>query len=521
MTTSTTLSDWPYFVGAWPRLTGRQEPAFESSFPGDESLGDAASKLAYRIGMRQMPWQWQTTRKILSRQPDSSFTHGNVGLACVRQVGKTEIALVRILFGLFVLNERTIFSANRWLTSERVFRRLTSAIERRPSLYRRLAKDPTTSSSRAFIELKSGASITLGVRSGDLGRGLDCVDLLVLDECQNLTDPEVAALAPTQLASKNPQTIYLWTPVDCDTQPNCHVAAGIRRKGYAREPGLLFAEWGAKEGMARDNPATWAYAIQSYGEIHTEAKVRSLLSKAVTPDGLRLFDADITGKGNYPPDEDEIGSVISAEVWATMANPAPELVGPIAVAVDRSVDRKTWSICAAQRTVEGKIHLEIGPYQHLSSIADVVDKLTDIVCDWDPISITCDARSSAAVIRPELEAVEIEPVMSNTTEMVLACGALLDSVEAGGISHSNQQTLNDAAVSATKRDLAGGFAWDKAPGVTYLVSASRAAWSLISATTTVPKKSHPPLADQSSSSSDQDRYEPVALDLMTPARTPF
>jgi hypothetical protein len=516
-TTSTASSEpeWPYFVGEWPRLTGRQEPAFESSFDGDESLGDAASKLAYRIGMRQMPWQWQTTRKILSRQPDGLFTHGTVCAICVRQVGKTEIALVRILFGLFVLDERIIFSANRWLTSERVYQRLRAAIERRPSLYRRLAKDPTTSSSRAFIETKSGASITLGVRSGDLGRGLDCVDLLLLDECQNLTDPEVGALAPTQLASKNPQTIYLSTPADVDTQPNCHVIAGIRRKGYAREPGLYFAEWGAKEGMARDDPSTWAYAIPSYGEIHTEAKVRSLLSKAVTPDGLRLFDADITGKGNYPPDDDEIGTVISAEVWQSMANPAPELVGPIAIAVDRSQDRKTWAICAAQRTGEGKIHLECSPYQHLSSTADVVNKLVDIVCAWDPIKIVCDSRSAAAVLRPHLVEAEIEPEMTNTTELVLAAGSFLDAVEAGSLSHSAQPALTDGAVSATKRPLGAGFAWDSAPGVTYLVAASLAHWALLSATTKPKRNSLPPLMD---SSNHQDRYEPVPLDL---DRVPF
>jgi hypothetical protein len=516
-TTSTASSEpeWPYFVGEWPRLTGRQEPAFESSFDGDESLGDAASKLAYRIGMRQMPWQWQTTRKILSRQPDGLFTHGTVCAICVRQVGKTEIALVRILFGLFVLDERIIFSANRWLTSERVYQRLRAAIERRPSLYRRLAKDPTTSSSRAFIETKSGASITLGVRSGDLGRGLDCVDLLLLDECQNLTDPEVGALAPTQLASKNPQTIYLSTPADVDTQPNCHVIEGIRRKGYAREPGLYFAEWGAKEGMARDDPSTWAYAIPSYGEIHTEAKVRSLLSKAVTPDGLRLFDADITGKGNYPPDDDEIGTVISAEVWQSMANPAPELVGPIAIAVDRSQDRKTWAICAAQRTVEGKIHLEVAPYQGLSSSGDVVEKILDLVIAWDPDEICIDSRSAAAVIRPTLEAVEIEPKMSNTVEMTLAAGAFLDAVDAGTISHSSQQVLGDAVVSAVKRDLAGAFAWDKSPGVVYLVAASLALWSLLSATTVTPKRSLPPLSAQSDYNG---RNDPVELDL---DRIPF
>lgn len=102
------------------------------------------------------------------------------------------------------------------------------------------------------------------------------------------------------------------------------------------------------------------------------------------------------GLGDWPPDESEVGSVIVPEVWQTMAATAPALVGPIAVAVDRSRDRKTWAICAAQRTTEGKIHLECTPHQHLSSPADVLDKLVDIVCAWDPVSITIDSRSAAA-----------------------------------------------------------------------------------------------------------------------------
>ena len=53
--------------------------------------------------------------------------------------------------------------------------------------------------------------------------------------------------------------------------------------------------------------------------------------------------------------------------------------------------------------------------------------------------------------------------MTNTTEIVLAAGAFLDAVDAGTLSHSNQTALNDAAVSAVKRDLAGGFAFDRGP----------------------------------------------------------
>jgi hypothetical protein len=48
-------------------------------------------------------------------------------------------------------------------------------------------------------------------------------------------------------------------------------------------------------------------------------------------------------------------------------------------------------------------------------------------------------------------------------------------------------------VSAVKRDLGAGFAWDRAPGVTELTAASLAYWGLLSATQPTPKRSPPPL----------------------------
>jgi hypothetical protein len=74
------------------------------------------------------------------------------------------------------------------------------------------------------------------------------------------------------------------------------------------------------------------------------------------------------------------------------------------------------------------------------------------------------------------------------------------------VSHSDQAPLNDGAVSAVKRELAGGFAWDKAPGITYLTAASLAAWALLSATTTAPKRSLPPLSDTSSGGYREERF---------------
>ena len=494
-------------------LTGRQEPQYESAFDGDESDGQKAVKLATRAGVRPMPWQKQSLGRILSRRPDGSFTHPDVVLISPRQSGKSEILVWRLLFGLFVIGERQVYSAQRFVTSDSVFRRMKATIESRPSLYRRLLKPPTSSSSRAVIELTSGASVQLGVRSGDLGRGLDAVDLVIFDEAYNLREPEVSALAGSQLSSANNQMIYASTAPVFSQQPNCVVLSDMRKLGLEKQENLYFAEFRAPDGLPIDDPELWRLANPSYGLLAKPRDIARLFAKAKTPDALALFKADVLGLGEYPPDEDESGSVISAETWQALANPGAELVGPIAVAVDRSQDRKTWAIAAASRTTDGRLHVECAPYEGLSSTADVVDKLVDIVCAWDPASVTIDSRSAAAVIQPGLLEAGIEPEMTNTTQLVLAAGAWLDAVEAGTLSHSDQATLNDGAVSAVKRDLAGGFAWDKAPGVTYLVAASLAHWALISATTPAPKRAPPPLSE--APEYDKRNSSPVELDFMT------
>jgi hypothetical protein len=516
MTTTSTASsnadDWPAWVSAPQRLTGRQEPAVESWFDGDESLGDQAAQLAARVGVPAFPWQWIALRKILSRRPDGLWTHPDCLTITTRQSGKSQVLLLRILFGLFVLNERTVFSSQRWVTSESIYKRLKAIIESRPSLQRRLAKDPSSSSSRAVIELRSGASVAFGVRSGDLGRGYDAVDLEIFDEIYDLTEAEVAALTGAQLSAPNAQTIYASTPPVWGNHVNCSVLSDLRRLGQQRQADLYFAEWGAPAGMARDDPEAWRLASPSFGVIQKERDVRRMLAKATTPTARALFDADVLGWGDYPPDESESGAVISSEVWASMAaTTPPELTGPIAVAIDRSQDRKTWAICAAQRTVEGKIHVECYPYQHLSSPADVVEKILDIVVDWNPDAIAIDARSPAAVIAPTLLAAEIEAELGNTTQIVLAAGAFLDACEAGTLSHSSQRVLDDGVVSAVKRPLAAGFAWDRAPGIVYLNAASLAAWSLLSATTPAPKRSALPMSDTSTSPDD----DVVFLDMDT------
>jgi hypothetical protein len=418
--------DWPNWVNASPRLTGRQEPADESWFAGDESAGDRAANLGARAGIRPLPWQWIALRKILSRRDDGLFTHPDALLIATRQSGKSEVISLRILFGLFVLDEQIVYSSQRFITAESIWKRLKAIIERRPSLHARLAKDPTCSSSRAVIELKSGARVALGLRSGDLGKGLDSVDLVVFDEAYNLTEVEVSALAGSQLASPNSRTIYTSTPPVQDEHPNCHVLAGLRRLGQARQPDLYFGEWRAPEGLDRGDPETWRFASPSYGVIQKERDVQRLYSKATTPTAQKLFDADYLGRGDYPRDAAEVKPPIPAEVWDGMAvddDDEPELVGPYAVAVDRSPDRSTWAIAAARRRADGRIHVEIG-YSQSATNGEVVDEIIRVVTEFDPVALVLDQRSAAAPIRPLLEQAGIEPTLLNASQLAVSCGGV-------------------------------------------------------------------------------------------------
>ena len=102
--------------------------------------------------------------------------------------------------------------------------------------------------------MEGGACVAFITRSLDAGRGESEVDLILYDEAYSLKESEVAALSPTQLASRNPQTIYLSSPVNEDMHANGYVLTGIRQRALDAiangdtHTGLLYTEFGATSG---------------------------------------------------------------------------------------------------------------------------------------------------------------------------------------------------------------------------------------------------------------------------------
>lgn len=483
---------YPKFIGKWPRLAGRQEPEVTSWFSGDESDGDAAAELGFEAGERCLPWQWWSLRKILSRQPsdrygDRLWTHPDCVFTTTRQSGKTQIVILRILFGLFVLGETIIYSAQRWKTSEEVFDRCVGIILRNG--WMRELLQPVFGCPDGFskagkvgqIHLVNGGSLFCGLRSGDLGRGSTKVDLVIFDEAYKLTEDQAKAMTGAQLVAPNAQTIYISTPAVASQHPYCEQLATMRRLGLQRAPDVFFAEWRAPEGMSRNDPEAWRLASPSFGALQKERDVRREFQKSRTESAKALFDADYLGIGQYPVDEDEREPIIPIEeVWRPLTDRGAVLVGQRVVAVSRSDDLATWYVAVGSRTATGRIQVELG-WAQKAHIGQVAAYLMQVVERWDPAGIVIEGHDPANSLVAYMRKLGVDIHLLTVGEFAVATRGFIDAAFSGDISHSDQPILSQQLEGAALREMRNGDRlWDTAENPSRaLIAVTAAHWGVL------------------------------------------
>lgn len=440
----------------WPKLEGRQTPNSLVFTPGITEFGAKACELGRRSASRinAMPWQRWSLDQIMAKDADGKWTHPECCLIIPRQSGKSLALMLRVLYGLFKLGEKIIFSAHQWETAKALWKRTWSVVKTTPWM-RKHVESHTCSQGRGTIVLASGAEVVFTTRSANAGRGLDRVDLVIYDEAYDLTEADMAALSPTKMAADDPQTIYTSSAVNQDQHPNGHVLASVRRRGLAGEEGLFFAEWMAPEELDRADHDTWRWANPAFGVIQTVKKLTADFVSMTTAAGRKSFDCEYLGRGDWPADEDEIVPAIDPESWSPLVDPAPKFVGSPVLGLTLAPDRRHWAIVAGQHTTADRIHVEVGSWRAMSH-EDVVRYVSAVVTDWDPAAVVIDARSLAKVIVPKLQAAGIEPELLNTPQIAGGCGGFLDDVKDEVLSHSGQPVLDTAASRLTLRDLPQG-----------------------------------------------------------------
>jgi hypothetical protein len=235
----------------------------------------------------------------------------------------------------------------------------------------------------------------------------------------------------------------------------------MRRNGLRREPDLYAAEWAAPDGLERDNPEAWRLAQPSHGVTVQARQVARELRRARTATLRAIFDADYLGRGDWPPDEEDLAPVITAEAWEALINRAPVLVGDVCVAIERTRDKQWWAIAAGRRTADGRVHLEVG-YWRRANIGQVAAAVLELVELWNPVAIIVDDRSAASPLVTYMRNQGIEIRASTTPQLARYTLGFIDAVMAGDITHAGQTILVDAIDGAVMRELPrGDSVWDE------------------------------------------------------------
>ncbi|WP_260973301.1 hypothetical protein [Mycolicibacterium llatzerense] len=473
----------PPWVGHWPRLDGPQQPRYHWHSPdfGTADEGDAitAAKFAARVtGSRCFPWQWFELRGMLSRQDTAEglWLHRDVCLVDTRQQGKTEAMVWRILYGLFYLGETCVYSAQRGGTADAVFDRIVSIVESRPDLNERVISKTGGKQGRGDLVIRSKygkvAHLRCGVRSGDLGRGLDLIDLVVFDEAYNLTPAETAALTGAQSASPNQQTIYTSTAPVESLHPFCYIFAGVRERGMAGhvnpkngDPDLWYSEYCAppppkderERAKARTDRENWRLASPSHGVISHDRDIDSKRKTlCINAEGIAIWEADYLGWGEWPSTADNREQVIPIEsVWAPLTDLGAELVGQIVVAVSRTRDRQRWAFAAGQRTIDGHVALELGAYE-VMNIGQAARYLLTLIEAFDPAQIIIEGHDEGVDLVPVMRRLGFDLRVTTLAEFAIASSAFKDHAVSGDICHTDQPIIREGLEQLAERELPRG-----------------------------------------------------------------
>ena len=156
--------------------------------------------------MPLLPWQHYVLDDMLKVNNKNEFIRKTCLLLIARQNGKTHLAQMRILAGLFLFGEKNIIamSSNRNMALD-TFRQVAITIEDNDWMKEQVKKIRFANGQES-ITLKNGARYEIVAATRDGSRG-KTADLLFIDELREISVEGYKAAVPTTRARPNSQTL--------------------------------------------------------------------------------------------------------------------------------------------------------------------------------------------------------------------------------------------------------------------------------------------------------------------------
>lgn len=441
-------------------LVGRQEPSVRIVPKYSNSDGTDAEKILQIGGIILDPWQAEILDDWLAMTPGKKWVCKTCGGSVPRQNGKTGLVQGRANTGMIMYNEQVIYTAHLQKTATETFEEMASFFDS-PKL-RKYIKDIKTALGREQIILTNGARVKFLARTRNGGRGQHG-DLLIFDEAQELDEEAQASFLPAISASLNPQTIYVGTPPD--SVSSGYVFRSIRKRAIDGETKQAsWFEFSVKEIGDVTDKKRWAETNPALGR-------RILLStiegecEQMAPD---IFARERLGWWS-PMIENREDYAIPEKIWMDCISSEPKPEGRMAYGVKFSADGSMVALCGAVIPNEGPSRISLIDYrptgEGLKWIADILNpgymKASCVVIDGrNGVDVLVDKISDVWKFKGSI-------VRPNVKEVIASVSMLCDALNEQTVTwFEKQELLKESAITATKRQIAGGWGFggdDSAP----------------------------------------------------------
>jgi phage terminase large subunit-like protein len=424
-------------------LIGAVKPRIHSPLLKGASRIDEVANLAEKIGMPLLPWQHFVLEDMLKVDKDGMFVRKTSLCLVSRQQGKTHLARMRILAGLFLFGEKNIIgmSSNRNMALD-TFRQICNTVEDHPFLKAQV-RQIRYANGQESITLLNGARYQIVAATRDGSRGLSC-DLLYIDEAREVSEEAFKAAVPTTRARPNSQTLITSNAGDAFSTVLNNL---VSRAKETPSKTFGYYEYSAPMEARQDihNRKYWAMANPALGWTVTESAIEE--SIATNPIEATLTETLCMW----------IDSQVSPWTFGSIeATSNSDLILPIGtmtvLAFDVSPSKRSGALVGAQITPEGKIGVGVIE-TYTSEVAIDEIKMASQINEWAmkyrPVNIAYDKYATASIAQ-RLTQSGHKLVDISGQSFYQACGELSDALSNLRLVHQGQpewvNSMNNAAM---------------------------------------------------------------------------
>jgi phage terminase large subunit-like protein len=440
-------------------LIGAVKPRIHTPLLKGASRIDEVADLANKIGMPLLPWQRFVLEDMLRVDKEGMFVRKTSLLLVARQNGKTHLARMRILAGLFLFGEKNILamSSNRNMALD-TFRQVANTIEDNPFLKAQV-RQIRYANGQESITLLNGARYEIVAATRDGSRG-KTADLLYIDELREISEEAFKAAVPTTRARPNSQTILTSNAGDAFST----VLNDMRERAMSYPSKTFgFYEYSAPMQARQDihNQKYWVMANPAVGHTVTLSAIEESIStnsiEATLTESFCIWIDSQVSPWQF--------GILEACTDSSLTLP----VGAMTVfAFDISPSRRNGSLVGAQITPDGKIGVGIIE-TYVSDVAIDEVKMASAINEWAmkyrPTHIGYD-RYATASIAQRLTQSGHKLIDISGQPFYQACAELSDALNSMRLVHSGMpewiasmnncaMKTNDAGFRLIRRKSAG------------------------------------------------------------------